>query len=254
MDDKKEKENLILNYTKQMKEAERSIGKMGTLYDPENVISVLRNLADKHILWREQIYQIVSVLKDKTSLETGEILIPKKVYFDIARIMTNALERGLAEEDTYSDNAVTAENIKEILANMDIAVLIKDKEDFYAAVKLGLQMLALEYLESAYIYQTIYERYEDNNNESSRDLERTSINGQKEDTYYYKLFNFMADLVEEEAGEEPANNKRNNARNITRSNMGMLEAMKDEIVAVCSRERQRYVDGLIRGDKPEQWI
>ena len=51
-----------------------------------------------------------------------------------------------------------------------------------------------------------------------------------------------------------SNNKRNNARNITRSNMGMLEAMKDEIVAVCSRERQRYVDGLIRGDKPEQWI
>ena len=254
LDDRKEKENLILNYTKQMKEAERSIGKMGTLYDPENVIAVLRNLADKHILWREQIYQIVSVLKDKTSLETGEILIPKKVYFDIARIMTNALERGLAEEDAYSDNAVTAENIKEILANMDIAVLIKDKEDFYAAVKLGLQMLALEYLESAYIYQTIYERYEDNNNESSRDLERTSINGQKEDTYYYKLFNFMADLVEEEAGEEPADNKRNNARNITRSNMGMLEAMKDEIVAVCSRERQRYVDGLIRGDKPEQWI
>ena len=85
-------------------------------------------------------------------------------------------------------------------------------------------------------------------------MERTSINGQKEDTYYYKLFNFMADLVEEEAGEEPADNKRNNARNITRSNMGMLEAMKDEIVAVCSRERQRYVDGLIRGDKPEQWI
>lgn len=240
LSDRKEKENLIAEYARLIRKAERSIGKSGIVYDPETTIVILNNLADRGNVWKEQIVRIVRELQNKDSKETGEVLVPKKTYYDIIRMLNNAVESGLFEENEYSDNMFTADNVKEILANMDIAVFFKDKEDFHAAVRLGFQVLVLEYLQSAYIYQTVYERYEHGNNESSKDLEKTFLNGQKQDTYYFCLFNRMVDLVEQN-GTEMA------------SGIGKriieLESIRDEIAAACSKERQRYVDQLIRGEK-----
>lgn len=239
--DRKGKEDLIQEFVKQIKEGERSTGKMGIIYDPEEMAAALSSLAEKGNLWREQIARIMLAIKLTDSTETGDILIPKKAYFAITSLLTNALESRLVEDSSYSDDAITADDVKEILANMDVAVRFEDKEDFYAAVKLGLQLLVLEYLQSAYIYQTIYERYKDGNNESSRDLEQTFMDGQRTDTYYFYFFNLMVDLAEAKAGVQPIKEYKSNARE--------LESMRDEIVAICSRERQRYVDKLIRGEK-----
>ena len=239
LSDRKEKENLIAEYARQIRKAERSIGKYGIVYDPETTIDILSNLADKANVWREQIVRIVRELQTKDSMKTGEVLVSKKTYFDIIRMLNNAVESGLFEENGYDDNMFTADNVKEIMAKMDIAVCFNDKEDIYAAVRLGFQVLVLEYLQSAYIYQTVYERYEDGNNESSRDLEKTFLNGQKQDTYYFCLFNGLVALVEQNKAATAIGNG-NNIREVG--------SIRDEIVAVCSGERQRYVDQLIRGE------
>ena len=234
---RKEKENLIAEYARQIREAERSIGTFGIIYDPEVAIKILNNLADKGSMWREQTVRIVRELKPNDSTETGEILVSKKTYYDIIRMLNNAVESGLFEDSTYSDNMVSVDDVKEILANMDIAVYFQERDDFYTALRLGFQVLVLEYLQSAYIYQTVYERYEDGINESSRDLEKTFLDGQKRDTYYFFLFNQMVILVEQK-GTAKAMGKKGNAREV--------EGMKDEIVAACTRERQRYVDQLMQ--------
>lgn len=155
-------------------------------------------------------------------------------------MLNNAVESGLFEENEYSDNVFTTDNVKEILAKMDVAVYFQDRDVFYTAVRLGFQVLVLEYLQSAYLCQTVFERYEDGINESSRDLEKTILDGQRQETYYFCLFNRMVELVELRGMAEAMGNK---------SKVREMESMRDEIVAVCSRERQRYVDQLIRGEK-----
>lgn len=240
LSDRKEKENLIAEYARQIREAEHSIGKAGIVYDPEATVEILNNLADRRNVWREQLVRILRELEHKDSTETGEVLVSKKTYYDIIRMLNNAVESGLFEENEYSDNVFTTDNVKEILAKMDVAVYFQDRDDFYTAVRLGFQVLVLEYLQSAYLCQTVFERYEDGINESSRDLEKTILDGQKQETYYFCLFNRMVALVELRGMAEAMGNK---------SNVREMESMRDEIVAVCSRERQRYVDQLIRGEK-----
>ena len=126
--------------------------------------------------------------------EPGSTLVSKNVYSEIVRVFSSVLEetKGI-ESGPFEEEAITRDEVEEILAHMDIAICLGDEEELASAVELGLRVLVVGYLECAYFYQTIAERYADGNNKSSKDLEEMDRDGEKIDTYYYHLFKAMAD-------------------------------------------------------------
>ncbi len=232
------KERLLREFIQKIRKAGHSLGKNAIIFDMENVIRKLEQLARLGYYWSQQRASIMEKVVGLKEYEPGSILAPKNVYSEIVRVFGSAVEetKGM-ESGPFEEEAITQDEVEEILAHMDIAIYLGDEEELVSAVELGLRVLAAGYLECAYFYQTIAERYADGNNKSSKNLEKTDRDGEKIDTYYYHLFKAMAEL--KGSGEETG-----------KDGQPMWEELADireDIIAVSARERQRYLDMLLQG-------
>ncbi|GFI66125.1 hypothetical protein IMSAG185_01740 [Lachnospiraceae bacterium] len=182
------KERLLREFIQKIRKAGHSLGKNAIIFDMENVIRKLEQLARLGYYWSQQRASIMEKVVGLKEYEPGSILAPKNVYSEIVRVFSSVLEetKGM-ESGPFEEEAITQDEVEEILAHMDIAIYLGDEEELVSAVELGLRVLAAGYLECAYFYQTIAERYADGNNKSSKNLEKTDRDGEKIDTYYYHL-------------------------------------------------------------------
>lgn len=247
LEDREMKKSFMLEYIQKVQKADSIIGKQGIVFDPENLTNVLERLI-LQIPWSEKASEIISELSTvKHDDGNGKIFVPKKVYLDIIRLLRNVGDSMTdAEALPFESNAVSSEEVKEILANMDIAVCLEEQE-LKDAIELGLQVFVILYFQRAYILQTISERYDSHNNMSSRNLEKVIIDGEEMDTYYYHLFNLMTDVVEEQETTDRAAGQPSNAQ-IT---YGEIDSLRGDIRAFYSRERRRYVNQLTLGARDE---
>lgn len=247
LEDREMKKSFMLEYIQKVQKADSIIGRQGILFDPENLTKVLERLISQ-AFWSEKASEIlVELNKVENGDADGNILVPKKVYFDIIRLLRSVGDSMTdAEALPFDSNAVSAEEVKEILANMDIVVSLEEQE-LKDAIELGLQVFVILYFQQAYILQTISERYESHNNMSSRSLERVIIDGKEINTYYYHLFNLMTDVVEEQETTDKAAGQLGNAQ-IT---YGEIDSLRGDIMAFYSRERRRYVSQLTLGARDE---
>lgn len=224
------KERFLREYIQKIKNTGRSLGKNAILFDTNNVSVKLEQLSAMGYYWSQQKTKIMEGLSRCKAFEsTVSVLMPKNLYTDIIRVFTSAAES--IEIAPFDENIITQNDIEEILANMDIAIDLGDEKELSMAVELGLQVLVVNFLQSAYAYQTISERYEEGNNLSSKSLEQTNIDGVERDTYYYHLFKLMADV---KTGDDIENEQ--------------IADIRDDIIAVSTRVRKAYIDALIQGD------
>lgn len=245
LEDREMKKSFMLDYIQKVQKADITIGKQGILFDPENLINVLECFISQ-VFWSEKASEILAELdKVKEDDESGIILVPKKVYFDIIRLLRSVVD-SITDTETlpFENNVVSLEEVKEILANMDIAVFLEGQE-LRDAIELGVQVFVILYFQQAYILQTIFERYESHNNMSSKNLEKMTIDGEKIDTYYYHLFNLMTDVIE---NQETAMEKQLKDTQIA---YGEIDSLRGDIMVSYSRERRRYVNQLTLGVRDE---
>lgn len=245
--DREMKKSLMLEYIQKVQRADAILGRERILFGPESLSSILNRLMESS-LWTEKASEILYELKEAKSIdENGSVILSKKLYADITRLLRSVAE-GMsgAEENIFDGNEVSAEEVKEILANMDISISLEDTQELQDAVELGLQVLVVLYFQRAYILQTICERYDSHNNMSSRALEKTLINGVEADTYYYQLFNLMVGVAEgQEISDIPSET------GLILATEGEMEGMRGDIRVSYSRERRRYVNLLTLGVKDE---
>lgn len=232
------KERLLREYIQKIRKAGHSLGKKAIVFDVENVTHKLDQIAKLGYYWSRQRANIVKKLGTFEEYEPGSTLVSKNVYSEIVRVFSSVLEetKGI-ESGPFEEEAITRDEVEEILAHMDIAICLGDEEELASAVELGLRVLVVGYLECAYFYQTIAERYADGNNKSSKDLEEMDRDGEKIDTYYYHLFKAMAEL--KGSGEETEKGGQSMEEE--------LADIREDIIAVSARERQRYLDMLLQG-------
>mgnify|MGYP006992797533 CR=1 FL=1 len=76
---------------------------------------------------------------------------------------------------------------------LDICVDLYNTEAMLRAVRLGVEVVIIGLLQEIYLFQTVHERYQNNNNLSSRNLEQ--VDGRN--TYYYNFFEQIVKIVED---------------------------------------------------------
>ena len=251
--ERKGKERFIQEHIAKIKRMGNALGKEAFIFDPENLIGMLRRLGKKGLYWNDHGIKIIEELRKVETLENGRIFVNRELYFEIIQLLNQALENEVIEKedalgnDMFGDenfpyNEVTKYEVEEVFANMDIIISLNDDKELLTATELGKQMLILEFLQREYIYQTVYERYESNSDLSSKTLEKISKDGKEIDTYYNYLFCLIVDICEEKVesgteGEQISSNE--------------LNEIRKEIITACLKERRRYVDTLIRGIENE---
>ena len=170
------------------------------------------------------------IARELDVLETGEIVTLSKGSY---RKLVNTLGRILEKHDTsrdvsryyeYEEEALR-EEAKMLFRGWDICVDIYNTEAMWRAVQLGTEVALIGFLQAAYLYQTVYERYTGNNSLSSKELERV---GDKS-TYYYNFFNRVVEILAEK-------NEKDYKRDIN---------LRERIETVYTNERQKYVELLI---------
>lgn len=162
--------------------------------------------------------------------DTSEVVALNKSSY---RKLVNTLSRMLEKHDMsrevnryYEDEEeALREEAKMLFQGWDICVDIYNTEAVRRAVQLGTEVALIGFLQAAYLYQTVYERYMGNNSLSSKELERV---GDK-NTYYYNFFNRVVEILAEK-------NEKENKKDIN---------LRERIETVYTNERQKYVELLI---------
>lgn len=112
---------------------------------------------------------------------------------------------------------------------LDICVDLYNTEAMLRAVRLGVEVVIIGLLQEIYLFQTVHERYQNNNNLSSRNLEQ--VDGRN--TYYYNFFEQIVKIVEDAEA--------------SRQNIDLREKIRLAFIY----ERQEYVEQLIEGTRIE---
>jgi len=207
---------------------EAQIGECGILEDKEEMIDQLERLKDK---WgmeqrRKSIYDLITRMEEET--QKGQI-ISKKLYLDLVGELDQITTEVKKAKGLYLETENEAEEILGLI--VDISSKIKlgvgayDDDGIKNILNMSIEILIFEILQSIYIYQTIYQRYE-TNNLSSKALEKVKIGNNLEDTYYYSIYEKIITYLEKAETDEKLD-------------------MRKDIKSAFMGERKRYVNRLL---------
>lgn len=221
-----------------IEQTEYTWSNMGILFDPLYIEETFEQLYRIGGSRYEELHKFGAEIN--TPKYTHNDLIPQEMQGSIALLDRNAFRRLLnvvtktMEKVPFNDYISVEEEaalneVKEVLAGCDICVDVYNTEAMIRAVSLGMEVVQVELLQQLYIFDTIYERYENHNSLSSRELERVN----NRDTYYYTLFRQVVDIVEKD--EQPYRQIK----------------LKETIRLAFVHERQKYTEQLITGAQDE---
>lgn len=237
-----EKRELLLECAGKIAQSDLEVGTYAILFDPSFAFDVMNQLLDEKVEAYEQIREVYKLLSGR--IEEGEVIhkvvMVKELYLELVSIFNKGIE--VSEErwkHYYTDkNMKLKRRCQEVLSNLDIAIDVQKTEEIRSAVTLAVRVLFMEVLQKAYLYQTVYERYEAKNNASSRGLETFYKNSKESETYYFRLFKEMAELAEED-----------NLKQVRPEKDKLI--LRGHIIDACRRERQKYVNELLTGEMDE---
>ena len=161
--------------------------------------------------------------------------LERSIYSDFIGILVNIL--GSMSDEIQNGNYWDEEiklrkDVEELFGDLDITIEVTESpsEEMIEAVELGQRVVFVEILQLIYIYQIVQERYGNGSSMSSKELEKVKREGREDDTYYYQLFLFLTEIVENgmvlASGDEYAD-------------------MKEDIRNAFLQERYKYVNFLI---------
>lgn len=164
--------------------------------------------------------------------DRGKIaLLDKMQYRKLISTLTGTLDKQEKSEGHYinEDEYALLNEVREQFMGLDLGVDLYNTEAMLRAVKLGVEVVIIGLLQEIYLFQTVHERYQNNNNLSSRNLEQ--VDGRN--TYYYNFFEHIVKIVED--------------ADTSRQNMDLQEKIRLAFIY----ERQEYVEQLIEGARVE---
>lgn len=198
----------------------------GMLFEPNRTAAVFEDLFRVNNSRYEELRRIGTEISKNLpdgSVQNETALLEKALY----RRMLTSLGRVLEKQDSgqYIDSEEEAllYDARELLMGWDIGVDLYNEEAMRRAVKLGVEVAWIGLLQAIYLYQTVYDRYTNNNSISSKELER--VDGKN--TYYFNFFNRVVEFMTDTAIPE---------RDIS---------MKEKINSAFIQERDKYVEHLI---------
>ena len=152
-------------------------------------------------------------------------------YRKLISTLTGTLEKQEKGEGHYinEDEYELLNEVREQFMGLDICVDLYNTEAMLRAVRLGVEVVIIGLLQEIYLFQTVHERYQNNNNLSSRNLEQ--VDGRN--TYYYNFFEQIVKIVEDAEA--------------SRQNIDLREKIRLAFIY----ERQEYVEQLIEGTRIE---
>lgn len=245
--------NLLLKYREKVLRA--SVGGRVYLDDVPKAMVVLEQCAETCFPLAERINEIVKWLAAKNREEgTNSTTMDRARASEIVGLLKNAHKLLVESSRTGNyyevDIEELSERIKELLGSLDITVDIKENlqenqsksysDQFEAVVRLGVQVVLVKLLQTIYIFQTIYEKYEKGHSMSSRELEYVKIDSVTKETYYYQFYQHICSLMDATVAkmsrDEPI--------------VGIAD-VKEDISVTCMNVRNRYLDALIERAEDE---
>lgn len=194
----------------------------GILFEFGHTLSVFEDLFRFDSSKYRELKWIAKELKAPETSET--VTLSKNSYRRLVSTLGRMLEKHEMNRDVdrfyLDEEKALLEEARLLFRSWDICVDIYNTEAVRRAVHLGTEVALIGLLQSAYVYQTIYERYTGNNSMSSKDLEKV---GDK-NTYYYNFFNQIVEIL--------GDTKRDTN-------------LRERIETVYMNERQKYVELLI---------
>ena len=201
------------------------------LHDWDNAVRVLQRVVAEipHLDG-----EINDICKDIARIPNKEeqleyLEIDKKLYTDMWRRLNNVL-RFIGDND--EDTEALRNSVIAIIETLDICVNINDNEMMKNVVRLCNRVKVLAELHKAYIITVIKEKYEQGNDRSSKKLEKTRVNGNLKNTYYFQFFNIACEILSEK--EKKSDDK-----------------LAKIIDTAYKAERQNYINYLIKEVKNE---
>lgn len=211
-----------------------SVGRYAILRDIENAVNVLDFCALRYLPMAASIKEISQKILI-AEREGNAAKLERSIYSDFIGILVNIL--GSMSDEIQNGNYWDEEiklrkDVEELFGDLDITIEVTESpsEEMIEAVELGQRVVFVEILQLIYIYQIVQERYGNGSSMSSKELEKVKREGREDDTYYYQLFLFLTEIVENgmvlASGDEYAD-------------------MKEDIRNALLQERYKYVNFLI---------
>lgn len=210
------------------------------IYDIEHWTGTLMEMAK--VFPHSTVKRLNTIIRDIA--EKGEevqvnarIIMDIRQYSEIKQCIASILEIIPVDADYSDDGPRFRRELRELGENIDLCVASKPSDwvdfmEFEHAVKLGMRVCFIAYLQRLYIYQIIAQRYEHGHSLSSKDLETYEREGQQEDTYYYMLFQSMKEKI-------------------ATYNTDTGSDLCSVIERAALRERKKYLDRLFAGEGNE---
>lgn len=214
---------------------------MGILFNPVDVADAFEQLfqinSSRYGDLRRLIAQINGSKYTHNNLlperEQGSVVVlDRNFYRRLLSTFTRIMEQMRFNSYISAEEEAALNDVREMLTEWDICVDVYNGEAMYRAVSLGLEVAMTRLLQQIYIYQTIYERYQNHNSLSSWELERIN----NKNTYYYALFGQIVEIVETVENDEK---------------LKQQASLKETIRQAFIHERQKYVEQLVIGAKDE---
>lgn len=171
------------------------------------------------------------------------ILYNTDYYGTLKGLSMMVLEKELEDNNRYleTENYILS-SMMDLFSDVDVAIKITDKEKYRDAVSVGMAVLLEMKFQQIYLDQTILKRYKNGYRLSSAGLEkivlrsRHGINDNRtgRETYYYRLFLSMAEVLEH------------------RKERPVLSVLSSFLSQATKRERRKYLDSLMKGETNEQ--
>lgn len=224
---------MLLEYREKIAGFETKIGECAILEDRDVVINQLNRL--QNTWWIKRRLHPINNLTKRIEKETSEqdklnCTISKNLYLELISELNQIAIEVKKAKGTYFEDENEMEEILGLVADLaseiKLGVRVHDhnREEIKKILKMTIEILSFELLQAAYIYQTIFQRYE-NNNLSSKALEKVKTEKGQEDTYYYSIYEKIINYLQETKVRD-----RND--------------MRKDIESAFMGERQRYVDRL----------
>lgn len=244
------------------------------LFDAYEWIKKLESLKDiQKGKYREQVGTIVNRLlamnnfPDKT-LGNGEktMFLETWCYISIKELLRKIWNEEKEWSIRMDEESKHLQSIAELLENMDVVVDMNQTEEFEDALQIGILIYIIQGLQKLYLYQTIYKAYQNKQNNSSKELEKMKVrkgntkakNPIEKQSYYYKMFLFMNDIVEDKVNitEQVKGHYPRKGQEFLEGEEKNLETgisiLRNFIFQSSVRERNRYIERLIKEVENEQ--
>ncbi len=193
----------------------------GMLSEPDSTIEVFEGLFRINPSRYVELGQIGAEVRKSIPYGQGQaVLLEKPLFRRMLTVLSQALEKQKPYIDSEEDMLLY--EAREALTRCEIGVDLYNEEAVRRAVKLGVEVGWIGALQAVYLYQTVNDRYTNQNSISSRSLEQAD----GKNTYYFNFFNKIIDFMQEQ-------------------NTNKDMSIKEKIDSAFNRERQKYVEQLI---------